>query len=376
MISPALESLLSGLAKKPGVHHAVLAVESGDGAFAWAGATGDADNTGRPMTADTPYFVASVTKLYIAAVVLRLVERDEVGLDEPFAAYLPSGLANRLHVFDGADHTGAITVRHLLSHTSGLPDYLEDKPRTGPRLIDRILAEGDRDLEIDEICRTVRDDLTPHFPPQPLLTEQSVRARYSDTNFALAIAIIEAVSGHAWHEALATELLEPLGLLRTWAAGVEPPGTPTAPSALWAGGEMLELPRLLKSLGDMYSTVADQFAFMRALLSGMAFDDPATATLMQQHWNTFGFDPGTPRLPGWPIAYGLGTMRFALPRWLTPFGAVPAVVGHTGSTGCWLFYCPELDIYTCGAVDNAAAGAVPFRAVPKVLRAVAKECES
>jgi CubicO group peptidase (beta-lactamase class C family) len=127
---------------------------------------------------------------------------------------------------------------------------------------------------------------------------------------------------------------------------------------------------MMESFGDLFSTAADQLAFLRALQSGAAFSDPATAEAMRGRWNAFGFDPTTVRLPGWPIEYGLGMMRFALPRWLTPFSSVPPVVGHTGSTGCWLFYCPELDVYTCGGVDQVTAGAVPFRAVPKVLRAL------
>lgn len=56
-------------------------------------------------------------------------------------------------------------------------------------------------------------------------------------------------------------------------------------------------------------------------------------------------------------------VRFALPRWLTPFRRVPAVVGHTGSTGSWLFYCEELDVLLAGTVDQGTAGAVPFRQV-------------
>jgi hypothetical protein len=73
------------------------------------------------------------------------------------------------------------------------------------------------------------------------------------------------------------------------------------------------------------------------------------------------------RAPGWPIEYGLGIMRFRLPRVLTPLHPLPAVIGHTGSTGCWLFYCPQWDLYLVGSVDEVTAGAVPYRIVPKML---------
>lgn len=65
---------------------------------------------------------------------------------------------------------------------------------------------------------------------------------------------------------------------------------------------------------------------------------------------------------------GLGMMRFRLPRVFTPLHPMPAVIGHTGSTGSWLSHCPELDLLLCGTVDQASAGAVPYRFVPKLLR--------
>ncbi|MBU1475691.1 MAG: hypothetical protein KJ768_12605 [Acidobacteria bacterium] len=94
---------------------------------------------------------------------------------------------------------------------------------------------------------------------------------------------------------------------------------------------------------------------------------------MQQHWKRFGqpLDSAALRAPSWPIEYGLGMMRFALPRAFTPFRPIPPVIGHTGSTGSWLFCCPAYNLLLAGTVDQATAGAVPFRTVvPKVLRAV------
>ncbi len=371
-----LQSVLDKLLDKKGIQHAVIAVESGDRSISWFAADGAADNTDRPMTPETPYFIASITKLYVATVVLRLAERGLVRLNESFAAYVPAGIADRLHVLDGVDHTGDITVRHLLSHASGLADYLEDKPKNGPPFIDRLFSQRDREVALTEVAHIVRDELRPHFPPQVLDADNRVRVRYSDTNFRLLIAVVETVLGCRWHEAVRMELLEPLKLLHTWAPGGQPLEPTYMPAALWAGDRIFNAPRILESFGDLFSTVADQLAFLRALLSGSAFNAPGTASRMQEHWNAFGFDPATPRLPGWPIEYGVGMMRFGLPRWLTPFSPVPHVVGHTGSTGCWLFHCPDLDVYTCGGVDQVSAGAIPFRVTPKVLRVLRKRRRS
>jgi CubicO group peptidase (beta-lactamase class C family) len=91
-----------------------------------------------------------------------------------------------------------------------------------------------------------------------------------------------------------------------------------------------------------------------------------------QSWIRFGFplDRATLRSPQWPIEYGLGLMRFHVPRMIAPFGRVPPLIGHTGSTGSWLFHCPQRDLLFAGTVDQATAGALPFRFVPKLLRAL------
>jgi CubicO group peptidase (beta-lactamase class C family) len=125
----------------------------------------------------------------------------------------------------------------------------------------------------------------------------------------------------------------------------------------------------MRSMRGIYSTAEDTLTFLRHVVSGDVFDERETFASMQRPWNRFGFplDRAALRLPGWPIEYGMGIMRFRLPRFLTPLHRLPAVIGHTGSTGCWLFYCPEWDMLLAGSVDEVTAGAVPYRVVPKIL---------
>ena len=367
-----LEKLLHGLVSRKGIHHAVIAIESMDKSFRWVGTAGEAHPDGKPMRPDIPYFIASVTKLYIAATILRLHEQGEVNIEEPMSAYLPSSMVNGLHRIDGTDHTAQITVRHLLSHASGLPDFLEERPIGGKALFDLLLEEGDRSWTIEEAMDLVREDLTPYFPPQPL-DEDRQKIRYSDTNFQLLIAIIEAVTGKQLSEAFEEHLYQPLGLQRTFHPGTDPREPTPEPATVWAGEEALDIPKAMRSFGDLYSTVDDQLAFMRALVEGTVFDNPATGQLMQERWNRFGFSLSLrPLSPGWPIEYGLGMMRFHIPRIFSPLSPTPEVIGHTGATSPWLFYCPELDLLLAGTVDQATAAAVPFRFVPRLLRVLAR----
>ena len=68
-------------------------------------------------------------------------------------------------------------------------------------------------------------------------------------------------------------------------------------------------------------------------------------------------------------------MRFQLPRLFTGLKRLPAVIGHTGSTGCWLFWCPEMKMYLTGSVDEVSAGAVPYRLTPQLLKILSTRVE-
>lgn len=370
-----LSELLGEFLSRAPIRQAVIGVESGSGDARWIGAAGEADPGGRPMREDTPFFLASIDKLINASIVMRLNEAGQLDLDAPVSSYLPSQLTAGIHRMGGVDHSDRITIRHLLGHASGLPDWLEDRPRGGESLIERVLGEGDMAVELGEMAALVRDDLEPHFPPQDM-TAKRQRVRYSDTNFMLLIAVIEALKGRPLSRVYEEMFLGPLDLRSTWLPGwSQPLDTASEPAVLRAEGRPLRIPRLIRSIRGVYSTARDAMTFLRGFVEGRIFDDPATVSAMQQHWNRFGFptDRAALRSPGWPIEYGLGIMRFRLPRPLTPWRPMPSVVGHTGSTGCWLFYCEELDVFLSGSVDEVTAAAVPYRIVPKILRVLASD---
>jgi D-alanyl-D-alanine carboxypeptidase len=368
-----LQELLGRLGSRRNLPHAVVAVERCDGSFRWTGAVGHANPDGTPMREDTPFNVASVTKLWIATIVMKLRERGRLTLDDPITAHLPAELVGGLHRLDGTDHTDAITVRNLLAHTSGLPDCLEERPRGRPTVIERLAREGDREWPIEDLLAIARQ-LRPHFPPQGPEARR-VRARYSDTNFQLLIALIERVSGRPFPDAVEELLSRPLALRHTFHPARAPLDASTVPATIWFRDRPLIIPKALASVGDLYSTVGDTSTFLRALLDGRVFEDPASWDEMRRGWIRFGLprDRAALRSPSWPIEYGLGTMRFRFPfpRVRTPGGTQPTLIGHTGSTGSWLFHCPELDLVLSGTVDQVTAGAVPYRFVPKVLRVFA-----
>jgi D-alanyl-D-alanine carboxypeptidase len=184
---PALGTLLDRVvsAGAPGV----LVVVREDGK-AHSEARGFADVGGSSrMRADDRFRVGSVTKTYVAALVLQLVEAGKLGLDDPVERWLP-GLLPRGR---------SITVRHLLSHTAGLFDYVEDA---------RVFRDPTRRWDPAELVSLAAAHPPVHSPP-------GRRFAYSSTNY-LVLGLIAERAGRA---PLATQLreglFEPLGLRRT-----------------------------------------------------------------------------------------------------------------------------------------------------------------
>ncbi len=160
-----------------------------DGAIVHARGYGEADGTGRAPTPQTPFFVMSITKSFTATLVLQLVEEGKLELDAPVVQYLPwfevSG--------PGSDE---ISIRHLLTHTSGLPSLL-------PGEYERILAAP----ATDDLEREVRllGEITLHSPP-------GTRFQYSNVGYSTLALLIETVEGKPYEDVLEERLFGPLGM--------------------------------------------------------------------------------------------------------------------------------------------------------------------
>ncbi|MFK4729997.1 serine hydrolase domain-containing protein [Agromyces mediolanus] len=346
-----LTTLAERLARRPGLHHVSLAIADADGR-SWSGAAGPGTPAGPGASADAPFFIASITKRFIVALVLQAHERGELDLDAAITAYLPAETTARLHVWKGRDRTPEITVRHLASHTSGLPDFYERRSG-GPSLYRQLRAGHDLGWTFDDAIAIARDEQHPHFPPQDLAAPRQ-RASYSDTGFLLLIRILEVVTGRSFAELVAERIAAPLGLVRTWhPAGA--PGDPAAPEPmpLHVKRREVRLDGVFASSHDLFSTTAELIAFERALVAGELFADPGTARLLTERRNRLRNAPS--------LRYGLGTMIFGVHRLNLPRIGPVTLVGHSGSTGTWLFSCPELGVTLAGTVDQTQAQVLPFR---------------
>jgi D-alanyl-D-alanine carboxypeptidase len=353
-VNRQLQCLVSDyVGQDPSVRNIELAVAKGDGSYSWAGSAGvPQQHDGTPMAAETPIYLASVTKIYIATLVMLLSQDKLLSLDDPAARYLPASLIDGIDIYRGHDYSREVTVRQLVSMTSGIPDYYEEKGTDGKTGYDLFLEDPARTWTPGEMISRARTDLTPHFPPGQGLY-------YSDTNYQLLGNIIETVTRTSLASALQNYLFRPLGLRHTWLTGSpEPAGLP-APAHVFDHQQDITTVRASTDYwadGGLVATPADMIAFLRALNDGKIIS-PASLRTMQT-WHDRDGSPTLPPIPG--TQYGYGLWHFQMTG---PLGALKNVVptwGASGSTGSFLYYSQPLDLYMAGTVDSAGSTMMTF----------------
>ncbi len=305
------------------------------------------------MTADTPYHLASATKLFTSVTVMQLRRGSLIDLDAPMDAYLDDSLIQGLHVVDGVDHTGQISVRNLLAQTSGLGDYFAGSTRGRKSLEAELLAGQDRGLTLPDMLDLARA-VGPEFPPG------NDRAHYSDTNFQLLGAIVESVTGEPLTVTFERLIFRPLGLTETYVFGDGRP--PSQPAVLWHKGKSLHIPKALASFtpdGGGVTTLRESLRFIRSLFSGELLTSDELA-LMTSRWNRIYF----------PFEYGTGIQRFRLPRFMSPSSTTPVLVGHAGSTGSFCFHDPERQAFVVGTTNQTDNPGRPYRTIVQMLNSL------
>lgn len=343
-----LDELFDKLIARPETANALMAVEAPGRGLSWRGVPPH-------LCIDSGYCIASCTKLYTGVLVRQLVDEGLLDLDDLAAGHLPAGTMSALHVWRGEDLGPTITLRHLLSNTSGLPDYFEERPRGRPSFLDDIVAGHDPAWDDDAALQRTRE-LKPHFAPGT-----PGRAHYSDTNFQLLGNVLEHVCERPFAELVAERIAGRIGLAGTWVYDRDTLDRYHEVVPISAGREALAVQHTLASLGaqgGVISTLDDSIRFMRAYVSGGLFDPfwlQRTAP-----WNPIFF----------PFRYGLGTMKLAMHPVLTLFRRVPAVYGHAGSSGILMFHCPERDIFICGGINQLKARGAPYQFMIRALLAL------
>jgi D-alanyl-D-alanine carboxypeptidase len=282
---------------------------------------------GMSMTAGTLLPIGSLVKQFTAAAILRLAERNELRLDDSVRKFVPR--------FPG--EWQAVTLHHLLSHTSGVP---------------RALAQGWQDRE-----RSTREDMLRELSERgPFEFDPGTRWAYNNAGYVVLALIIEAVTGEGYHEHVRRTFLEPLGMRFTMDSDSLPATLPRATGSDTARSRLIAraapgFPAALGS-GFYHSTVGDMVAWQRALRSGRVVGAGTWARMTAPASLDGGED--------WPYGYAL---------WLRDLDGRPRA-GHGGSQAgfrSYMGYLPDEDLsvvvlINSGAVDSWAVGESILRA--------------
>ncbi|MFJ9032801.1 serine hydrolase domain-containing protein [Streptomyces sp. NPDC102274] len=242
-----------------------VASQARTGNTVWKGAAGVGDlRTGAPRGADDRFRIASITKTFVATVMLQLESERRLDLDDTVETWLPG-------VVRGHGHDGRkITVRQLLNHTSGVFDFIND-----PAYEEKYLVPGF--LKNRYKTRTPQEAVDAAMAHAPTFVPGS-RYAYSNTNYVLAALIMERVTGNAYEHEVRTRIIEPLRLRATVMPGnssLMPRPSGRAYSKLGedsAGARIYDITHQNASQtwaeGDMISSAGDLNRFFSALMRG------------------------------------------------------------------------------------------------------------
>lgn len=309
----------------------------------WLGSAGN-------LKGKSQYFIASTTKLYITAIVFQLCAEGRIRLEDPISMYLPENIMRGLHKYKGQDYSGEITIKHLLAQTSGLPDYFQGKKPTGKSILAELGEGKDQSWTFEEAI-ALSKTMKPHFKPGA-----KKKAHYSDTNFQLLGKILETLLQNKINHILDERICKPLELNRTFM--YLNPADKSIPN-IYYGKESREMPLAMSSFkadGGIVSTAEESAKFLQAFFDGTLFPTEYLNEA-QSEWNNIFF----------PIQYGVGMMKFKLPRIFSPFKAMPVLYGHSGLSGAFSFYCKEKNVFICGTVNQIKNPSNSYKLMLKLL---------
>jgi CubicO group peptidase (beta-lactamase class C family) len=321
------DSLLPGVTAKMRAHidageaAGVVTLVAGSGRVLHLEALGLADReAGVPLKTDSIFWIASMTKPVTATAVMMLQDEGRLSVEDPVGKYIPE-LAH-LKTRDGVEHT--VTIRHLLTHTSGMGEISDQEARASHTLAEVI----------------------PHYAEKALQFAPGSRWTYCQSSINTAARIVEVVSGQSFPDFLEKRLFQPLGMkdttfylspaqhqrlaksyLRTPAGELK-----ETANFILLGKNPTDRSRFPAANGGLFSTAADYGRFARMILNRGALDGkqylkPESVALMtsiQTGDLETGFTPGN----GW----GLGWCVVRKPQGVTGMLS-PGTFGHGGAYG-------------------------------------------
>jgi D-alanyl-D-alanine carboxypeptidase len=348
----SVDAKLDALHRKyPGLPGFVAHVLVKPARLSWGGSTGIADRTtGRKLTPNATFRIASITKTFTAAAIYRLGELGQLSTSDPIERHLSPATLSMLR---GAGYDpNRVTIDHLLTHTSGLRDFAISEPY--------LLA-----VLVDPARRWSRaDQLALAMSLGAPLWQPGHGYEYSDTGYILLGEIIETATGQQLGAAYRSLLrLSTLGLAATYQESIDAVPATAGPRALQdflpgMDNQLIDASVDLWGGGGLVSDARDLALFMQALLEGKILERSSLQAMLRL------------ALPGTAAPAGAhGIYRFD--------AAGSTCWGHDAFWGSVALHCPSLGVTVVGSFNASelaqpAGGALaPFELGAELVAAVA-----
>jgi D-alanyl-D-alanine carboxypeptidase len=326
--------------KNDSLSSALLTIHSDKTGYSEQFAVGTINHSSdQPARIDSRYHSASVGKTMCAAVYGLLVDDGRIGYDDKINTWLDADVLDGLFVIDGTDYSDRVTIRHLLSHTSGAGDYFEGPVKSGLPMLEMIASDPDLAFTPEDLLAFTRDNQEPVGQP-------GQQFYYSDTGYILLGLILEAIEGKSYSAILEERIFEPLGMVDSYLMFGQ--DEPAEILGVYAKGIDLSDRNALSvdwSGGGVVTTMKDLLTFMRALESGDFLSDEVYGQMTAFDHR---YDKG--------IDYGMGMMAFDFSELSFLLGSMTDVYGGVGATGTYVLYDRVNDTYfiaNFGSLDFA-----------------------
>jgi CubicO group peptidase (beta-lactamase class C family) len=327
-------SIFNSISNNKYVHESIVFIESETNNISFTEQKGG-------VNLDTPFLMASITKLFTTSVIMVLIEEKKISLNNKISDYLSDDIIKGLHIYKNKEYGNELTIGNLLYQTSGLPDaYLDGNNSLNKRVI-----EEDFSISFEESIDLIKN-MKPHFSPN-----EEKRAYYSDTNFDILGVIIEKITNMSLEDVFSKYIFSPLNLVNTYL----PKDDNKIPYAYYKHQKLSRPKILLSSIasGGYITTANDLMKFIKAFFRGILFSKD---TLDLNTYRKMQFNMG-------PIKYGMGHMKISLEGLMTMYLGKGNLFGHCGSLGSFAFYYPERDLFMVGNFNQMAKPAFPIRFV-------------
>lgn len=304
------------------------------------------------------YHSASVGKIFAATLMLKAIEEMDVDLTTKIHTILDEEILNNLFVYKGIDYQKQVTIKHLLSHTSGVNDYFEGKLNDGSRFLDKLFENKDHFYAPQELISITRNN-------QNAIGKPGEKYLYTDTGFLLIGLIIEKLYKLPYNQVLEKYIFKPLKMKDTSLVWYSKSFDAKELAPLIFKGQDVHLFKALSfdfSGGGLSTTTHDLTKFLKAFFNEEIINKQSIADMRSfDHI----FHAG--------MYYGLGMIELRFDRLFFLLKGYPRLQGGLGVSAAhaWCDY-ETLDTYVINMGDVKKMGS-SFQLLVRVAGLIKKE---